>query len=126
MEIRLVSMIYKKPVFQELTFEGIRHIAAQDAYTMLIAGAAILVDLREESEYAEGVADVSGLEYFPLSKAKEWHYDTRKTCILMCAHGIRSVRVCDWLKGYGVHNLLNLDGGFEQWKLAGMPVRFTK
>lgn len=117
------SMKYEKPLFQDFTLPGVMHVRAADAYAALCKRHAFLIDLREEEEYAEGIADVHDMVFFPLSSSRVWAFDTNpKVATVMCAHGIRSTRVCAWLAQKGVVGVLNLDGGFAQWKNEGLPI----
>lgn len=117
-------MNYESPKFQEFTLPGVRHIDAPDAYTLVMEAKASLIDLREEDEYEEGVPDASNVHFFPLSRSVSWAPEFKnKPCIIMCAHGIRSVRVCEWLAKHGFDQIMSLDGGFEQWQHSGLPVR---
>ncbi|HMW77307.1 MAG TPA: rhodanese-like domain-containing protein, partial [Rhodocyclaceae bacterium] len=43
--------------------------------------------------------------------------------ILCCASGIRSGKACEQLKKAGFTRLYSLDGGFDAWRQAGLPVR---
>jgi len=120
-------MIYKNPKHQEFNLPGVGHICTKDSFNALRAGRAVLVDLREKPEYQEGIPDIEGIRTFPLSSAAEWAFDTSEMMhIIMCAHGIRSVRVCHWLQTHGVVNIASLDGGFEQWKRLGLPVKYPE
>ncbi len=120
-------MIYENPKYQEFNLPGVRHINSMDSHVELLAGRAVLIDLRELSEYHEGIPAIEGIRSFPLSLAAEWIFDTSEMKhIIMCAHGIRSVRVCHWLQAHGGVNVASMDGGFEQWKLLAMPVRYPK
>ncbi|MBK9290352.1 MAG: rhodanese-like domain-containing protein [Bacteroidetes bacterium] len=102
-----------------------KHLIPEDAYRLISAGKAMLVDLREEEEYVDGVAGQVPVAFFPLSEQSSWPFSPEEGLhVLMCAHGIRSVRICALLNQIGVHNVVSLDGGFEQWKLSRMPVQY--
>jgi rhodanese-related sulfurtransferase len=117
-------MNYIDPKYQEFTLSGVRHISPFDAHAVLLSGKAVLVDLREENEYVEGFPAHDEVILFPLSLARNWPFTSETLHIVMCAHGIRSVRVCNWLYNHGITNVVSLDGGFEQWKLMKLPVKF--
>lgn len=91
------------------------HVLMTEAKSMIAAGNALLVDVREQDEVACGRPDF-GVAYLhcPLSAFME-HADglpTDKTLIIMCAHGIRSIQVTAWFLQQGRAGVLNLDGGY--------------
>jgi len=100
----------------------------KEAAQRIAEGQAVLVDVREPSEWAQtGVAQPAVL----LSKSRfdagsaEWKtfldQNKNKEIILMCRSGNRSGQVARVLAGQGM-KVTNL-GGFSAWKNAGLPVR---
>lgn len=97
------------------------------AEKLVASGAAVLVDVREPSEFAAGVAAPALL--LPLSDlrggrelwkpALEKHRDTQ--FILYCASGMRSGTAAGILQREGF-KAVNI-GGFGKWKAAGLPVK---
>jgi rhodanese-related sulfurtransferase len=91
-------------------------------------GKAVLVDVREPSEWAEtgvaGPAQLLSLSSFKSGSA-EWrsflqqHRNTE--IIVMCRSGNRSGQLCKALTEQGLKTT-NL-GGFAAWKNAGLPTR---
>ncbi len=98
-----------------------------EADKLVASGAAVLVDVREPSECASGVAASALL--LPLSDlrgdrrlwkpALEKHRDSQ--FILYCASGMRSATAAGILRreGFKAANV----GGYHAWKAAGLPVR---
>jgi rhodanese-related sulfurtransferase len=91
---------------------------------MLAAGTPhLLVDCREESEWAAGHA--AGAMY--LGKGvferdiEEQAPDKSATLVIYCGGGFRSALVCDNLQKMGYENCISLDGGWRAWVAAGMP-----
>jgi rhodanese-related sulfurtransferase len=89
------------------------------------SGAAhILVDTREESEWAAG--HVSGAVH--LSKGIiERDIETKvpdhdATLVLYCGGGFRSALVADNLRQMGYTNAISLDGGWRALKESGLPL----
>ena len=106
-------------------------ITPAEAAKRVAAGTAVLVDVREPSEWAEaGVAEPAAL--LPSSDFKgertlwkpflEKH--AGKEVILYCRSGRRSGQVAEKLATEGV-KVANA-GGFKDWQAAGLPVRKTK
>lgn len=84
-----------------------------------------LVDVREPQEI-----EVANLEQFtnlPLSQFPEWseliqnYLDPCTETIVMCHHGVRSARVCQWLLSQGFTNVKNLSGGIDAYSIQVDP-----
>lgn len=113
-------------VLRPILFGGPR-VSATEAQARLKAGTAVLVDVREQNEWRDGVA--AGAALLPMSdfrgERRQWAGFLRnnkdKEIILYCASGMRSGSLAAALKreGYKVANL----GGFGAWVGAGLPVR---
>jgi rhodanese-related sulfurtransferase len=103
----------------------IRQVDIEGYKKMREAGEAhILVDTREESEWAAG--HVAGAVF--LSKGIiERDIETRvpgknATLVLYCGGGFRSALVADNLRKMGYANAISLDGGWRALKDSGLPV----
>ena len=83
----------------------------------------LLVDVREESEYAAG--HVPGAVH--LSKGtierdiEERVPDVDTEIVLYCGGGYRSALAADNLQKMGYRNVLSMDGGWRGWTAAGGP-----
>jgi rhodanese-related sulfurtransferase len=100
--------------------------------TDAVANGAVLVDIRSDSQRArDGV--VPGAVYVPRN-ALEWRCDpgsesrdpavsdpTRQV-ILMCDAGYASSLAAAVLQDLGHERATDLDGGFQAWREAGLPV----
>jgi rhodanese-related sulfurtransferase len=106
----------------------VKNVAPAEAAKRVIAGKAVVVDVREPAEWAEtGVAAPAVL--LPMSdfngERKLWRHflenSRGKEIILYCRSGNRSGRVAKQLaqEGYDVANA----GAFKDWQAAGLPVR---
>lgn len=84
----------------------------------------LLVDVREESEWAAGRAD--GAVYLGKGVAErdiERKIPSKDAClVLYCGGGYRSALVADNLQKMGYRNAISLDGGWRDYCLAGLPV----
>jgi SulP family sulfate permease len=82
----------------------------------------LLVDVREEGEYARG--HLAGAELLPLrhiiEDAEQLPRD--RHLMLICRSGRRSTRAMHWLIGLGFEDVVNLKGGLLSWKATGRPV----
>lgn len=97
-----------------------------EGYKALVAKAApvVLVDVREESEWAAGHASGAvhlgkGIIERDIERAIP---DTGATIVLYCGGGFRSALAADSLQKMGYGNVISLDGGWRAWTQAGMPV----
>lgn len=92
----------------------------------------LIVDIRSEVQRAtQGVVD--GAVFIPRN-VLEWradpsspHHDARLVAvggplILMCAQGYQSSLAAATLQDMGIANATDMEGGFEAWRAAGLPV----
>ncbi len=102
-------------------------ISPAEADARVKAGTAVLIDVREPDEWADGVAEPALL--CSLSDLREnraqWkavlEANRDKELILYCASGARSGIAAGMLRKEGF-NAVNA-GGFRGWQAAGLPVR---
>lgn len=90
------------------------------ANNWLEAGQALLVDVREVSEYqAERIA---GALLMPLSEFDPETFPrlSGARIVLLCAIGKRSMAAAGMLQKLGHTNLWNMEGGLKAWKTAGL------
>ena len=89
----------------------------------MAAGAVRLIDVRTPAEYAE--AHVPGAVNIPLSELDarlgELESDRDTDLYLICASGRRSGRAAATLAGAGFSRPINVTGGTNAWKAAGLP-----
>ncbi len=99
-----------------------------EAAQRVAAGEAILIDVREPSEWADtGVAGPA--ELLPMSDFNgdraQWSPFLKKHAgkplIVYCRSGTRSGKVAAALKAEGVD--VSNSGAFKDWQAAGLPVR---
>jgi rhodanese-related sulfurtransferase len=128
MRFRLLPLSLVLPAVAALAAD-VPRLTAPEAAARLQAGDAVLVDVREPSEWKEtGVAAPAVLlEKSDFDGAKAaWAPFLKKvgkdrTIILYCRSGGRSGRVAETLaaQGYTVVNA----GAFKDWAAAGLPTR---
>ena len=84
----------------------------------------VLVDTREESEWAAGHAEGA----IHLGKGiierdiEQTIPDPGKKIVLYCGGGYRSALAAETLEKMGYADVFSMDGGWRAWKAAGMPV----
>lgn len=114
------------PRFEQLVADAktrIREVSAADAFQQHQAGA-LLIDTREESEFAQEHAIGSihlGKGVIEL-KIEPTAPDTATPIICYCGGGYRSAIAVDNLQKMGYTNVQSLAGGFKAWKAANLPI----
>jgi rhodanese-related sulfurtransferase len=111
--------------------ERIDRVSPEEAAAEVSEGA-LLVDIRSESQRAaDGI--VPGARYHPRN-VLEWRMDPasgyddpavgglERRIILMCNEGYASSLAADTLRQIGFARAADLDGGFQAWRGAGLPV----
>ena len=116
------------PGFQKLVNDAKSRVREIDiaGYRKMVAATEphILVDTREESEWAAG--HVKGALH--LGKGiierdiEERAPDTNATMILYCGGGFRSALAADNLQKMGYSNAISLDGGWRALKESDLPL----
>jgi rhodanese-related sulfurtransferase len=84
----------------------------------------VLIDVREDHEWAEGHAKGAiHLSKGTIERDIESKIpDKLTTMVLYCGGGYRSALVADNLQKMGYKNAISLDGGWRGWNAAGLPV----
>jgi len=84
----------------------------------------LLIDTREESEWAAGhAAGALHLSKGIIERDIEAKVPDKQTSmVLYCGGGFRSALVADNLQKMGYQNAISLDGGWRAWQQSGLPV----
>jgi rhodanese-related sulfurtransferase len=84
----------------------------------------LLVDVREESEWAAGHAlGAVHMSKGTIERDVEAKVPDKATpMVLYCGGGYRSALATDNLQKMGYTNVISMDGGWRGWTGAGMPV----
>ena len=92
--------------------------AASDA----LANGAVLIDVREKSEYDD--VRIPGSVLIPLGDlpARLAEVPADRDIYVHCRMGGRSARAVDYLRAFGRPNSYNVTGGLDAWEAAGLPV----
>ena len=103
--------------------QHITEISAADARMQVEAGDAILIDVREESDWRE--AHARGARHLSRGvielEIEEQISDLKKPIICYCGGGSRSALVAESLQKMGYEKVRSLAGGLRAWKEAGLP-----
>ncbi|MCZ2103400.1 MAG: rhodanese-like domain-containing protein [Comamonadaceae bacterium] len=109
---------------------AIQNLSPAQVAEELRRGEAVLVDVRDAPELTAGripgaVHASRGMLEFHADPGctahKEGLHPDRRT-ILHCASGGRSALAVRTLQAMGYTNVAHLDGGFQAWQTAGLPI----
>jgi rhodanese-related sulfurtransferase len=99
-------------------------ITLEEARDALAKSTAVVVDIREPSEHATGVAKgalLIPMGQFP-SRVAELSKSGKQPIILMCNTQNRSSRLAEQLQSAGYSNISYVKGGMSQWTARGWPL----
>ncbi len=105
-------------------------VSPADAAEELASGRAVLVDVRQSSEWEQGHIDRSVpaprgiLEFFadPTSPRHNEELDANRRMIVVCHSGARAALAAATLQDMGFQDVAILEGGLAAWMAAGLPV----
>ncbi len=103
----------------------IRRLTVQDVKAKLDAGESFyLVDVREQNEWAAGhLPHALYLSKGIIERDIEMRVpDTGAEIVCYCGGGYRSALVADNLQKMSYTNVWSMDGGFRDWRAAGLPI----
>jgi phage shock protein E len=112
--------------FEKLVAEAkkkITEISPQDAAARSKSGEAVIVDVRETTEWDE--EHIPGAMHMSRGTIEldieEKVPDTNDMIICHCGGGGRSALAAESLQRMGYKNVRSMAGGFKAWKAAGLP-----
>ena len=113
--------------FQKLVAQAKQHIteiSPSDARKQTEGGEAILIDVREASDWSEGHA--KGAKHLSRGtielEIEEQVPDLTTPIICYCGGGSRSALVAESLQKMGYENVRSIAGGLRSWNEAGLPI----
>jgi rhodanese-related sulfurtransferase len=99
-------------------------VSPQQAVLLVNRENAVIVDVRDETEFAAG--HLPAARNIPLkqieARSSELKKFIKRPLIVVCQSGNRSRNALETLRKAGFERVLNLDGGFAAWSQAGQPV----
>lgn len=100
----------------------IESISPKEASAMYADKKAVIVDVREDSEWNE--QHIPGVIHIPLAQLNEHLSELKQyrdsPVITQCRTGGRSAQALDVLKSAGFSKVYNMDGGIMAWDKAGL------
>lgn len=105
-------------------FRGVKEVDSSGALQLINHKNALVLDVREESEYKSG--HVLNSKLIPLGKLKERMGELEKykgqPMVVICRVGNRSGTACYLLGKQGYTQAYNLAGGVLAWKKNNLPL----
>ena len=111
----------------------INQIIVHEAAELQRLEAAILIDLRDVRELQQQ-GTVPGAFHAPRGMLEFWAdpdspyhkpvFRTDKKLVLFCASGLRSALAVRTLQEMGMDNVLDMEGGFTEWKMQDLRVEY--
>ena len=104
---------------------GIKEVDCVAATQLINHKNALVLDVREESEYKAG--HVLNAKLIPLGKLNERIGELEKyrdkPVVVVCRSGARSANACALLGKLGFSEVYNLAGGMTAWQKGNLPVK---
>ncbi len=120
--IIIIALLFGSTFLDAL--RGIKQIGPAETTRLINHEKAIVVDVREDKEFATG--HIINSLHIPMSKVQERLTELEKhkssPIIVSCRSGARSNSICGLLRKNGFENVSNLKGGLIAWQNANMPV----
>jgi hydroxyacylglutathione hydrolase len=98
--------------------QSLTQISATDLDDWFNTGGKTIVDVRENSEHADGAIPGSVSIPLPELTARLAEIDPNTTVLVHCKGGYRSSCAASVLQSNGFADVVNLTGGFDAWQLA--------
>ncbi|WP_239770017.1 rhodanese-like domain-containing protein [Mammaliicoccus sp. P-M57] len=78
-----------------------------------------IIDVREDDEVALGM--IPGAKHIPMGEISNElkHFDKDQTYYIVCAGGVRSAKVVEYLNDHDI-DAVNIDGGMNEWGDDGL------
>lgn len=103
---------------------GVKEIDTRVAVQLINYENAVIVDVRDDSEYANG--HLPNSKHIPAEKMEErWNELEKykdKPIVMIYRGGVRSSSASTLLKKNGFLQIFNLMGGIDAWKRANLPI----
>ncbi|CAI8271365.1 MAG: Thiosulfate sulfurtransferase GlpE [Opitutia bacterium UBA7350] len=95
-----------------------KEINAIEAAKLLKEAESVLLDVREPDELE--ICSILGAHHIPMTEIPERIAEIPKDIplVVFCHHGMRSMKVLQYLAERGYDRVLNLKGGIDAWALS--------
>ena len=99
--------------------DDVDQVDVMEAARALESGEVVLLDVREDEEWAAGRAP--GAVHAPMSALRQDTVPRDRRVLALCRVGGRSAAVAEALEQLG-YDVANVTGGMLTWSAAGLPV----
>lgn len=103
---------------------GIKEVNSAEALQLINHKNALILDVREESEYQTG--HILNAKLIPLgrlaSRIGELERNREQAIVVVCRSGQRSASACATLGKQGFTQAYNLSGGVNAWQKSNLPL----
>lgn len=107
-----------------VTRGGIKEIDTREVVQLINYQNALILDVRDDSEFAEG--HLPNAKHVPSEKIEERWTELEKfkekPIVVIYRGGVHSNKVSLFLRKSGFSQVVNLMGGIDSWKRAGLPM----
>lgn len=104
---------------------GVPEVDTVEAVNLINHQDALLLDVREDSEYDSG--HIPNSKHIPagriVERIRELEKFKNRPVLVLCRSGNRSTAACSTLKKQGFGDVRSLRGGIEAWQQASLPVK---
>lgn len=102
---------------------GGNKVTAAEAVTLINREKAVLIDVSEPTEYAQGhAAGAKNIPFSTIEGSKALPKNKALPLVLLCPTGARAARAAAAFKKLGFEKTLCLAGGTPSWREANLPV----
>ena len=110
-------------IWQTIAGSGGNNVSPMQATLLLNREDALMIDVREASEWSAG--HIPNSRHIAISQLKKQIHEIEKfkarPVIVNCQSGNRSSSACGTLRKLGFEKVYNLAGGIGAWREAGLP-----
>jgi rhodanese-related sulfurtransferase len=98
---------------EEFAFDSFQDLSAAEAAQKVEEGEVQVLDVRFEYEYRNH--HIAGAKLIPLPQLPDRYQelDPAKPTLVVCEHGMRSIRACSFLSSKGFETIYNMAGGMS-------------
>lgn len=98
-----------------------KEISAVAAAKLREEGGALFLDVREADEL--GICTIEGARHIPMMEVPERLTEIPEAgkVVVFCHHGMRSMKVMQFLMARGYEEVINLSGGIDAWAASVDP-----
>ncbi|MGB0290192.1 MAG: rhodanese-like domain-containing protein [Opitutales bacterium] len=98
-----------------------KEISAADASKLLSRADTVFLDVRELDELA--ICSIAGARHIPMTEIPVRMSEIPKegSYVVFCHHGMRSMKVLEFLVERGYERVMNMRGGIDAWAVSVDP-----